>query len=86
MKIRIEDLKKLESSSLPASPSWEEDESVEVIIKVRKPNYLPSDVTVRAQIDPYMFTGKIPARILTKLDQDPEVISVAMGKKLRVIE
>jgi len=86
MKIRIEDLKKLESSSLPASPTWEEDESVEVIIKVRKPNYLPSDVTVRAQIDPYMFTSKIPARTLTKLDQDPEVISVAVGKKLRVIE
>jgi hypothetical protein len=86
MKIRFEDLKKLESSSLPASPTWEEDESVEVIIKVRKPNYLPPNVTVRAQIDSHIFTGEIPARALTKLDQDPEVISVAVGKKLRVIE
>ena len=86
MKIRFEDLKKLESSSLPASPTLEEDESVEVIIKVRKPHYLPPDVIVRAQIDPYMFTGKIFAKALPRLDQDPEVISVAVGKKLRVIE
>ena len=86
MKIRLEDLKKLESSSLPARPTWEEDEAVEVIIKVRKPHYVPADVTVRAQIDPYMFTGAISAGVLTKLDQDPEVISVAVGKKLRVIE
>jgi hypothetical protein len=86
MKIHLGDLKKLESSSLPARPIWEEDETVEVIIKVRKPHYVPSDVTVRAQIDPYMFTGAIPAGSLTKLDQDPEVMSVAVGKTLRIIE
>ena len=83
MKIHLQDLKKLESSSLRASPTWEEDESVRIIIKVRKPNYIPSDVTVRARIDPYIFTGEILARELANLDQDPEVISVAVEKKLR---
>lgn len=86
MKIQIENLKKLESSSLPASPAREEDETFEAIIKVRKPDYVPPDVKVRAKIDPHMFTVEVAAKELAKLEEDPEVISVALGKKLRVIE
>lgn len=85
MKINLDDLKKLESSSVTPRLVKEEG-SVEAIIKVNKPNYRPKNIKVRAQIDPQMFTCEISAKQLTNLEKDPQVASIAVSKKLHVID
>ena len=85
MPIDLGQLKKLEASSLPASPSREAEAPVELIVKVRKPNYVPLGLTVRARIDPHLFTAEALASMLPQLELDPAVVSVALGKRLRMI-
>jgi hypothetical protein len=85
MQIRLDELKKLESASLRGTHPQEEDEAVELIIKSRKPDYVPSGVAVRARIDSHLFTAEALASVLTQLEEDPEVVSVAFGKRLRTI-
>jgi len=85
MPIRLDQLKKLEAASLRSSAP-EGDERLELIIKVRKPHYVPPGIAIRARIDPHLFTGEAPASALANLEQDPEVVSVALGKHLRTIE
>ena len=83
MDIRLDSLKKLESASVSGAEPPKEDEVVEVIVKVRTKDYTPPSVEVRAQIDPFLFTCKIPAKSLQLLEDDPNVVSVALSKKLR---
>jgi hypothetical protein len=83
MEIRLDSLKKLESSSISQARGPESDEAVEVIVKVRTENYTPPNVEVRAQIDACLFTCSIPAKTLQTLEDDPNVVSIALSKKLR---
>jgi hypothetical protein len=80
MTIRISDLKPADPEK--AAPTG----TVPVIIKVRKPNYVPPAATVRARIDEHLFTADIPADKLPQVERDPRVVSVAANKKLRIIE
>lgn len=83
MEIRLDSLKKLESSSISQPEPPREDETVEVIVKVRSKGYTPPNVTVRAQIAPDLFTCSVPAKLLPALDEDPNVVSIAISKRLR---
>jgi hypothetical protein len=60
-------------------------DAVEVIVKVHEPNYVPSGVTVRAQISPMIFTSVVPGADLKNLEEDPGVHSVSVSKTLRTI-
>ena len=60
-------------------------DAVEVIVKVHEPNYVPSGVTVRAQISPVLFTSVVPGADLKKLEEDPGVHSVSVSQTLRTI-
>jgi len=85
MKINLDDVKKLESSSV--TPELVKGEgSVEAIVKVSEPNYVPKNVKVRAQIDPQLFTCVISAKQFTRLEKDPLVASIAVSKKLHLVE
>ena len=86
MSIRLQDLKKIESSPPSALSERDENERMEVIVKVREPDYVPPGVIVRAQIAPVLFTSEVPAKMLAKLERDPQVVSVSISKKLRMIE
>jgi hypothetical protein len=59
---------------------------VEAIVKVKEPGYVPPGVTVRAQIGTQMMTGELPTDILDRLEADPKVEAVSIGRRLRVIE
>lgn len=74
-------IKKLELT--PKSPSA--DESLEVIVRVFEPDYVPKDVEVRAHISDRIFTSVIPAELLQALEDDPGVQSVAVSRSLRTI-
>ena len=59
---------------------------VEAIIRVNEDGYVPPGVTVRARIDATMMTAEAPASVLPQLECDPKVASVAVSRRLRVIE
>lgn len=80
MNIRIDDLK-LENREHSTSTGM-----VQAIVKVRKAGYVPPEVILRARIDDYLFTADIPSDELPQLDRNPQVVSVAENKKLRIIE
>jgi len=61
-------------------------ETVEAIVKVNEPGYVPDAVRVRARIDPFMITGEARTEDLMELELDPKVESVSVGRRLRVIE
>lgn len=85
MKIDLHKLKKVEPSSLSMPSANSEDEFLEVIVKVNQANYIPPDIQVRSQIDPYMFTCLIASKLVSKLEDDPQVVSFALNQKYRVI-
>lgn len=87
MPISLDELQKLESSSVTeaALQQYSEDDTLTAIVKVNKPNYVPSDVKLRARVDEQMFTGEFAAKYLEKINSDPYVQSVALRKKLRQI-
>ena len=85
MKLNLDDLKKLESSTV-RSLALDPQAQVEAIVKVRRADYVPKNVRVRSQIDSHLFTCEIPTAQLQALQDDPNVESVAINKKLRSVE
>lgn len=61
-------------------------ERVEVVVKVRKADYVPEGVKVRAQISPELFTSVVSSETLQNLEDDPQVQSVAVSQPLRTID
>lgn len=82
MAIRLDQLKKLEAASLRLDPVRHDSEEVELIVRVREPNYVPPALTVRARIDSCLFTCRVAAKVLVDLEHDPHVVSVSISKKL----
>lgn len=67
-------------------PEWATGtDAVEVIVKVRQPNYVPIGIKVRAQISPMLFTSTVPGADLKNLEEDPGVHSVSVSQALRTI-
>ena len=84
-KINLDELHKVEASSilpLARKPS----DLVQAIIKVRKPNYVPQYVRVRASIGSGIFTCELKYEDLESLEQDPKVESVSISKDLKSAE
>jgi len=87
MPISLDELQKLESSSVTeaALQNYSDDDTITAIVKVKKPNYVPKGVKLRARVDARMFTGEFAAKYLQRINSDPHVQSVALRKKLRQI-
>ena len=83
--MNLDDLAKLEASSVPALGSLVKS-VVEAIVKVKTAHYVPKNVKVRAQIDPYLFTCELPSANLLHLEKDPNVVSFSISKNLHAIE
>ncbi len=58
------------------------DDTVRVIVKVRKPGYVPSGVRVRTRIDDVMFTAEAAEEALAAAREDPHVESVERARPL----
>jgi len=80
MSIRFDDLSPVDPNKVVPTGT------VQVIVKVRQAGYVPPAVRVRARIDEHLFTADIPANELPYLERDPQVLSVAANKKLRIID
>jgi hypothetical protein len=60
-----------------------DDENTSVIIKVKKAGYVPPGFTVRTRIDAFMFTADASGANLRAAQEDPEVESISLSKKLQ---
>lgn len=92
MKIDLKRLKKLsELTKLEAAPPSAlavagDNPTVSAIIQVTEPNYVPPAVRVRARIDPRLFTADFRRAVLTELEADPKVLSVALSRPQQLID
>ena len=77
-------LGKLQITNAP--PPADAPETIEAIVKVRVPDYVPDGVRLRARVDATMFTATIPSDRLTTILEDPNVQSVERSKRLRIEE
>lgn len=59
---------------------------VEAIFKVTKANYVPAGVRVRSRINATMFTGEVQGSYLDQIEDDSNVVSVSLSKKLGLID
>jgi hypothetical protein len=93
-KIDLSKLKKLSDLDKLASPApsamhaaeGDDDQRVAIIVRVTEANYIPPEVTVRAQIDEYMFTANISPDELSALENDPKIQSFSLPRSNRLIE
>ena len=85
MPIKLDDLKKVESSTVTTLALNEQDK-VEAIIKVKPAGYIPANVRFRARIDSRLFTCELGKHELEALQSDPKVESVSISKKLKSSE
>lgn len=81
-KINLDDLHHVEASSIiPLARNT--GEIVQAIFKVRNPGYVPAEVSRRAAMDPFIFTGEFKYGDLHILESDPKVESVSINRKLK---
>lgn len=83
---KLSDLGKVESVPASALDSLESQGVVTAMIHVTESNYVPPQVRVRARIDPTLFTADFPADVLTALERDPKVDSIAPPRRQQLIE
>lgn len=84
--MKLDDLRKLELSSIGRLSSLPDDTVVNAIVKVREPSYVPEGLTVRARIDEMMFTATCRAGTLRRLEADPRVESFALAERIEPVD
>lgn len=72
--------------AVDSAPTDTPGELVEAVFKVRQPNYVPAGVQFRARIDATMFTGTIQSSDVKRVQSDPNVESIEVSSRLRIIE
>jgi hypothetical protein len=79
-----EDLPELQITG--SQPTADAKETVDAIVKVRVPDYVPPGVHLRARVDARMFTATMPSCELPNVQADPNVESVEVTRRLRIVE
>lgn len=74
-------LKKLDPNATVA-PSADAERFVTAIVKVKRENYHPRLLSVRRQIDNWIFTADLQAKNLRALESDPLVETISLAKVL----
>lgn len=54
-----------------------------VIVKVRRPNYVPAGFDVRTRVDDVLFTASASPEALAAAGADPEVESISAPRSVR---
>ena len=75
--------RKLSKSKITGkTPSPDGELLFSVIVQVREPNYVPEWVSLRTRISSLFFTTDLKLSDITKLEADPEVVSVAINQRM----
>ncbi len=87
--IKLEDLDKVESINSAVIPSLtvaQASQIVSMIFKVKKADYVPQNVQLRASISPFIFTANVKLGDLESLEKDSEIESISFAQKLDLDE
>ena len=76
--------RKFELDASAAIESADRSNELSVIVKVSEGGYVPKAVSLRARIDPRMFTATVRHADLDTLNEDPLVLSVSTPKPLHL--
>lgn len=82
MPIDLRSLKKLDFSAAPAPIA---SDRVIVLVKLRDGAKRPDYIAARADISPGLFSVELPVAVLKRLEDDPDVESVALSRRLPTI-
>lgn len=82
MPFNLDDLTKLEVSSISAQDTFNADKVMTAIIKVASADYVPKNVLVRARISPLILTCEFQGKVLTELEKDAKVESISINKTM----
>ncbi len=82
MPFKLDDLHKLEVSSIPTQDVVDPESLITAIIKVGSPDYVPKNVQVRSKISPSILTCEFLAKVLTQLEKDGKVESISINQTL----
>jgi hypothetical protein len=77
-------LRKIESSG-PRRAAASATGMLTATLKVKRPDYRPAEVKVRANISEHIFTADFPADALANLENDPDVISISPARSLQSV-
>ena len=77
---------KLKLSGTKNDAGWRPDELVEAVFKVDKADYVPEGVRVRSRINATIFTGELQSSVLEQIEDDANVVSISLSRKLRLID
>ncbi|MGI8683642.1 MAG: hypothetical protein ACR2MO_00805 [Acidimicrobiales bacterium] len=74
-----------ELRAVPPRPAGAGAESPDqrVIVKVRRPDYVPDGFDVRSRVDDVLFTANASAEAVEAAGSDPEVESISVSRPLR---
>lgn len=61
-------------------------QQLRAIIKVQSEGYVPRNVIVRSRIDDEMFVAEFSSELLEELERDEDISSVAVAKRLKIVE
>ena len=85
LKVEPSKFRKVRGSAALESRS-DEDQRLEMIVKVNEAGYVPGGVRLRARIDDTLFTCEAPADRLQELEADPRIESVSVSRPLGIVE
>jgi len=74
----------LRFDEVPADEPPAGDDPARVIVKVRRPGYVPDGFRVRTRIDDILFTAEALESDVAAAQADPDVVSVERGRPLRM--
>lgn len=83
MPFDLNDLQKLEVSSIPVQSVVDSGKLITAIIKVASADYVPKNVRVRAKISPSILTCEFLANVFPQLEKDKKVVSISISQELQ---
>lgn len=91
MKRDLRSLKKLSSLKKASSGSLRHQkmgkgETMAAIVEVKVPDYVPEGVKIRGRISDLIFTADLTEENLLALEEDPNVKSLSLSERQRLIQ
>jgi hypothetical protein len=71
------------TGGISAAPLPGAAETVDVIVKVAQPGYVPPGFRVRARVDACLFTAQCEGAALARVESDSNVVSVSLARRLQ---
>lgn len=83
MPIKLSSLRRLEPAHSPKGVG--DDDTVLVLVKLAKGKHAPDYIKVRSEFGPDIVSAEVVGRDLTRLGEDPAVVSVQRSERMPIV-